>query len=139
MGVCGGVLSGRPACGNGGGAEFVAVTDGTEPSVGVGLFMTVQLELEPGPEAEVEIGGMPVETCVMDEVAEPVGLVGRAGVMGVVVEVVVQGGVGAENVGFSLEREGDVAKVGVGRGVVVVEEVVETCWTCWPFSLVLER
>jgi len=36
MGVCGGVVKGRV----GGWAEFAAVTSGTEPRVGVGLFMT---------------------------------------------------------------------------------------------------
>jgi hypothetical protein len=35
-GVCGGVVSGRAE----GCAEFAAVTEGTEPSVGVGLFTT---------------------------------------------------------------------------------------------------
>lgn len=123
MGVRGGVLSGRPACWKGAGAEFVAVTEGTEPRVGVGLFMTLELELEPGPGAEVA-EGMPVESWVMDEVVEPAGLAGRAGMM-VVVMVVVLGGVGAEKVVVGFEREGDVAKVGVGSGVVVVEEVVE--------------
>ena len=36
MGVCGGVVKGRV----GGWVEFAAVTSGTEPRVGVGLFMT---------------------------------------------------------------------------------------------------
>ena len=42
MGVCGGVVSGRV----GGCAECVAVTSGTDPSVGVGLLMS--LDPEPG-------------------------------------------------------------------------------------------
>ncbi len=40
IGVCGGVVMGR----QGGWAEFTAVTEGTEPRVGVGLLIT----LEPG-------------------------------------------------------------------------------------------
>lgn len=39
MGVCGGVVSGSV----GGWAEWVAVTSGTDPSVGVGLLMSLEL------------------------------------------------------------------------------------------------
>lgn len=64
MGVCGGVESGMPT-----GAEFVAVTPGTLPNVGVGLLVTT-------PAAEV---------CADDRVAidevelDLVGLLGRPG------------------------------------------------------------
>jgi hypothetical protein len=103
IGVGGGVVRGRI----GGCAEFVAVTEGTEPRVGVGLLIT----LEPGVGTE--------ESGVTDEMVEdPVGLAGRGGSAKAVVA-----GEGAGMMGQDFAREGDVAKVGVGRGVVLAEDV----------------
>lgn len=66
-GVCGGVVSGSV----GGCAECVAVTDGTEPRVGVGLFTTLPVCC--------------VDDCVVTEHAE----LDRAGLAGGAWEVLV--------------------------------------------------
>ena len=91
----------------GGCAELAAVTDGTEPRVGVGLLITL------------ELGVVAVENGVTDEIVEdPVGLVGRAGSAKVAVD-----GDGLGIIGQAFTREGDVAIVGVGKGVVLAEDV----------------
>ncbi len=55
----------------------------------------------------------------MDETVEdPVGLAGRGGPVKVVPD-----GEGPDMMGQDFTREGDVARVGVGRGVVLAEDV----------------
>lgn len=100
MGVCGGVVSGSV----GGCAEWVAVTDGTVPSVGVGLFTT-------------PAGVGCVEGCVATEQVE----LDRAGLAGGA------GPVLFEDAWFVLIGDGtcgDAECVGVSRGVTFVAGVV---------------
>jgi len=91
-----------------GGAEFVAVTNGTVPNIGVGLFTLNEVAVE----ARVAI----------EEVEfERVGLLGRTpgagdGVCPAFVFVVVA------STGVTLLKDGEVAMVGVGRGVEFAEE-----------------
>lgn len=84
----------------GGGAELVAVTDGTVPRVGVGLFMTSE------PDA-----------AAMDDEVEPVGLAGRSGL----VVAGIDGGDGPEGTGVALATEGE-AIVEFDNGGVFVDE-----------------
>ena len=84
---------------------MVAVTEGTEPRVGVGLLII----LEPCCE---------VDNWVIEEAVEdPVGLNGRGGPEKVAVD-----GDGPGIIGLGFASEGDVARVGVGRGVVLAED-----------------
>lgn len=97
IGVCGGVV-------NGGGPEFVAVTDGTEPRMGVGLFTTVEGDGLPTPNEALERG-----------VTDSGGLAGRLGTV-----AVAPAGSDATP-GFVWPGE---AIVGVWRGVLFVEDMV---------------
>lgn len=127
-GVCGGVVSGRA----GGWAEFVAVTNGTEPRVGVGLFITgvepapVPVP-EPDPAAAVDAGwereGVVVGVFEEAEV-ERAGLAG-----GITCVVVVVVDVDVVGVGVEVVAGAGGAGVGVGRGVCVAGAVY-----CWPSS-----
>lgn len=96
-GVCGGVVRGREE----GCAEFVAVTEGTEPRVGVGLLITVAdccvddwVATEP---AELDRAGLAGGTWPLLAVAKPPLLAAWAALIG------------------------DGTCVGVGRGVILVE------------------
>jgi hypothetical protein len=103
MGVCGGVVRGSAE----GWAECVAVTSGTDPSVGVGLLNIAVL--------------CNVDCCVATELAEldRVGLAGRAwdvlGAAGPADPVLFDGA-------WWLVLTGDGRCVGVGRGVMVADE-----------------
>lgn len=101
IGVCGGVVSGSAD----GCAECVAVTDGTVPSVGVGLLTTA-------------IGVGCVEDCVATEQAE----VERAGLAGGTGPVLFAD---AWAVLTGDGTCGDATCVGVGRGVTFVTGVFE--------------
>lgn len=103
IGVCGGVVSGRGSAG--GCAEFVAVTEGTVPSVGVGLLTT------------------PPEACCKDDCVateqvefERAGLAGGTGAV-VVVDAL-----------FALA--GDCKCVGVGKGVRFATWLLEFAAFC---------
>ena len=100
IGVCGGVVIGSV----GGCAEFVAVTDGTVPRVGVGLFTTTA-------------GAGCVESCVATEQAE----LDRAGLAGGMGPVLFEG---AWLVLIGDGTCGDTECVGVSRGVRFVAGVV---------------
>ena len=106
IGVCGGVVSGSV----GGCAECVAVTDGTVPSVGVGLFTT-------------PAGVGCVEGCVATEQAE----FDRAGLTGGTGPVLFEG------VWLVLTGDGtcgDAGCVGVNRGVTFVAGVLGFAILC---------
>jgi hypothetical protein len=101
-GVCGGVVRGRPE----GCAECVAVTEGTEPSVGVGLLMTV--------------ADCWVDDCVATEPAE----LDRAGLAGGTWPLLAAGKPPLLT-GAWVALIGDGTCVGVGKGVILVEGVLE--------------
>lgn len=98
MGVCGGVVNAR----GGTGPELVAVTDGTELSVGVGLLTTPEFG-----------GAMFVLDCTETDAAELIGLTGPG------------------KIGVLFAKPGVVANVGgCNGGVFVVGVIVGVCWCC---------
>jgi hypothetical protein len=103
------VVSGRGT----GGAEFVAVTEGTEPRVGVGLLTLNEVAVE-------------AIVAIEDVEFERVGLPGRI--------IGIGDGIGATifvfDIGKTLVKAGDVAIVGVGTGVVLAEETAVEMWGC---------
>jgi hypothetical protein len=87
------------------GNEFVAVTSGTVPRVGVGLLTTLP---------DCDVCSVWIEEADDD----------RAGLLARPTPPV---GPGA-GTGFGLVKEGDGAFVGVGRGVLFDEELVDRVW-----------
>jgi hypothetical protein len=102
MGVCGGVVKGRV----GGWAEFAAVTSGTEPRVGVGLFMTVAADWW----AEIVL--------IDDAEDDRAGLAGRH-----VTE-------GDADIGLPLMKDGETLWLSKGIGVWQVDGAVDTVAWC---------
>ena len=101
IGVCGGVVSGKPIDG----AQFVAVTSGTCPNVGVGLFVRLLActdTIVAMDDCEFDLAGLPGRT-------EKVGA-----------------GEGCEGGGGAVEafdNDGDTMLVGGGIGVVLAEKL----------------
>lgn len=109
MGVCGGVVIGKPTE-----AELVAATLGTFPKVGVGLLIIIPLAV------------CNCDDCVaMDEAEfDLVGLGGRPTGM--------EDGEGANtNDDACLTKDGAVTVVGVGTGVVVAEDIEDMVSEGW--------
>ncbi len=107
IGVCGGVVSGSPT----GGAEFVAVTSGTWPRVGVGLLPTefvcteAKVAIE---DCEFDLAGLPGRT---ENIGAGEGCEGGGTT-----------GVAFAKAGETFANEGDTVAVGVGTGVLLEDD-----------------